>query len=112
MTNSEFALEKTSNATSRSGHTVERAAKLSAAKVDNEVIALQLSLNSINGNQYSADEIPTLVKVYEDAKSRPGITTEQYDALINDQMTFNQQQAVSSYQRAMEAIFQNAGDVL
>lgn len=112
MTKPDVTLEKTANATTRSGHTVERAAKLSAANVAHEVIALQLSLNSTTGNQYTASEIPTLVKVYEDSKSRPGITTAQFNALVEDQISSDQARASETYRKAMDAILAKADDVL
>ena len=78
-------LELTATATSRAGHTVERVGKMDEAEVDHEVIALQLTKNSKKGNQYEADEIPTLVKVYQDNQSAVGVTAAQTRALIRDQ---------------------------
>lgn len=78
-------LDPTTNATSRAGHTVERVGKMDEGNVDHEVIALQLTKNSKHDNQYSADEIPTLVKVYQDNLSTVGITAAQARALIRDQ---------------------------
>lgn len=104
MAKPDVTLEKTANATKRSGHTVERAAKLSAANVPNEVIALQLSLNSMTGNQYTASEIPTLVKVYKDSKTRPGITTAQFDALVEDQAASDQARTSEIYRKIKDAL--------
>lgn len=78
-------LDPTTTATTRAGHTVERVGKMDEGEVDHEVIALQLTKNSKRDNQYSADEIPTLIKLYQDTQSTVGITAAQSRALIRDQ---------------------------
>ncbi|WP_208647510.1 hypothetical protein [Pseudomonas kribbensis] len=86
-------LDLTSTPTSRAGHTIERVGKMDEAEVDHEVIALQLTKNSRKGNQYEADEIPTLVKVYQDTHSAVGVTSAQTRALIRDQQVESGQES-------------------
>lgn len=81
----EDILEKAHSPSSRSGHTVERVAKMDAAGVDHEVIALQLTKNSRYGNSYEPSEVPTLLKVHEDNVTAVGITAAQARQLIRDQ---------------------------
>lgn len=85
-------LEKTHNATERTGHTVERAAKLAAAGVPHKVIALQLSEGSSTGTKYKSSEIPTLVKIHQDNTRKVNINKDQYKALLKDQQMENARQ--------------------
>lgn len=77
-------IEKTSTTTSRIGHTVERAVRMHDAGVSHRTIAAQLSDNSANHLEYTAAEIPTLVKLGLDCRTKVGITASQAQALIKD----------------------------
>lgn len=78
-------LDKVSTSTSRAGITIERAGKMHDKDVDKDVIALQLSKNSKNGNVYTEVHVDALVMIYEDTKTKVGITKTQATALIEDQ---------------------------
>lgn len=80
-------MEKASTASSRAGNVVKRVAKLSEAKVDKEVIALQMTKNSKNGHHYSPEFVESLCHLYEDSKSNKSVLSEkQTTALIDDQV--------------------------
>jgi len=74
-------LDKVSTSTSRTGITIERVGKM----YDKDVIALQLSKNSKNGNVYTEVHVDALLMIYEDTKTKVGITKSQATALIEDQ---------------------------
>ena len=78
-------LDKVSTSTSRSGTTIERIGKMHTKRVDKDVIALQLSKNSKNGNVYAEVHVDALLMIYEDTKTKVGITKSQATALIEDQ---------------------------
>ncbi|WP_391529455.1 hypothetical protein [Photorhabdus akhurstii] len=78
-------IEKVVTPASRAGSTVERVGKMVDAKVDPEVIALQMTKNSSNENIYTEDDVKTCHKIYNDSKTKVVITAEQTRALINDQ---------------------------
>lgn len=78
-------LDKASNPTSRAGHTVERAAKLTREGVDPEVTALQMTKNSANNQTYTANDVNAFAKLYTDTETKVGITAKQTRALIKDQ---------------------------
>ena len=79
-------LDKVSGPTQRSGHAAERAAKMCAGKVRPEVTALQFTINSANGYQYTPEFIVGLSHLFKDCKTRTPITARQATALINDQI--------------------------
>jgi hypothetical protein len=79
------SIDKTSGPRKRAGHTLERIAKASASRVGDDVLALLLTGNSWRGHSYSAEEIPTLVKVYDDCGSGVGLTKVQVESLIGIQ---------------------------
>jgi len=78
-------LDKASSAGSRAGTTVERVAKMRKAKVDPEVIALQMTKNSAKGQNYTTDDIKAYAKLYKDTETRVPITKAQTTAIIEDQ---------------------------
>ena len=78
-------LEKVSSPASRAGNTVERVGKMLDEGVSPSVIALQMTENSPNGNQYSKSDVLAYGKVYEDAKTKGVVTAAQSRALIQDQ---------------------------
>jgi hypothetical protein len=77
-------LEKVSSPASRAGSTVERVGKMMEAGVDPEVIALQMTKNSSNGNVYTSSDVDAYGMLYQDAKTRAFITAKQTTALISD----------------------------
>lgn len=79
------AFEKVQSPASRAGHSIERVAKLSKARVDPEVIALQMTKNSKIGQVYTKDDILTLNKLYNDCETKVAITSAQTSALMDDQ---------------------------
>lgn len=79
------AYDQLSNPTSRAGVTVKRVSQLVMNDVDKEVIALQLNKNSSTGNIYTPEQIQGIAQVFEDCRTRPGITKTQANALIKDQ---------------------------
>lgn len=68
----------------RAGNTVERVGKMVEAGVCPEAIAAQMTYNSKTGTNYTAKDVDTLAKVYEDCKSKVLITAEQAEALRGD----------------------------
>lgn len=76
--------EKVASPASRAGSTVERVGKMSEAGVDRDVIALQLSKNSPNGNTYTVAHVDAYSMLYQDAKTKVVITAAQATALIGD----------------------------
>lgn len=68
----------------RAGNTVERAGKMHEQEVCLEAIAAQMSHNSKNKIKYNVADVVTLIKVYEDCKSRVLITSTQARSLIDD----------------------------
>ncbi|MBL7237999.1 MAG: hypothetical protein JJK57_15770 [Komagataeibacter hansenii] len=78
-------IEKVSSPASRAGSTVERVGRMLEAQVSPEVIALQMTKNSANGNKYTVSDINSYGSLYKDAKKRSPITAAQTRALIKDQ---------------------------
>lgn len=68
----------------RAGNTVERVGKMVEKDVCQEAIAAQMSHNSKTRTKYTARDVETLAKVYEDCKSKVLISKEQADALRGD----------------------------
>lgn len=83
------AYDQLSNPTSRAGVTVKRVSQLVSNGVSKEVIALQIQKNSQVGNNYTPEQIQGLAQIFEDCKTRPGITKTQANALIKDQNNHN-----------------------
>lgn len=54
------------------------------AGVDDDVIALQMSKQSANNNTYTKQDVQTLGKLYQDAKTKVVVTSKQASALIED----------------------------
>ena len=82
-------IDKVSNPTSRAGHVVERAAKMTRGGVDKDVTALQMTKNSPNNQKYTTQDVETLTKLYKDSETKVVITAEQHRVLINDQQENN-----------------------
>lgn len=78
-------LEKVSSPASRSGSVVERAAKMTKEGVDKDVIALQMTKNSPNGQTYTAEDVDAYAKLHKDSTTKVVITAKQTRALIKDQ---------------------------
>ncbi|NVH51088.1 hypothetical protein HU985_09280 [Photobacterium damselae subsp. damselae] len=78
-------IEKVSSPASRAGSVVERAGRLLEENVDPEVVALQMTKNSPNKHNYTADGVQVLGQVYQDAKTKVVLTSEQTRGLIKDQ---------------------------
>jgi hypothetical protein len=70
-------LESVRSTKSRAGDVVERGGKMLEAKVPPAEVAEYMTMNSTNGNTYSAAEMPTVSKIYQDSKSKPLITKAQ-----------------------------------
>ena len=83
----ELQIEKTQSPASRSGHTVERVAKMVRANVDKEVIALQMTKTSHHKQKYTTQDIASYSKLYKDAETNVVITAEQTERLIKDQQS-------------------------
>lgn len=79
------SIEKVASPASRAGSTVERAGRMLEEGVSPAVIALQMTENSPNSQNYSVDDVNTLGKVYNDSKTKVVLTAKQTRALINDQ---------------------------
>lgn len=77
-------LEKVASPASRSGSTVERVGKLLDANVPPNVIALLMTENSPNSQQYTTQDIKSFGKLYADSKTKVCITAKQTRALINE----------------------------
>lgn len=82
--------ELTSTQTSRTGHVAARVASLVANNVDHEVMALQITKNCQKNNPdtpitFTADEMPTIAKLYAVNKTRSALTKQQTGALIREQ---------------------------
>jgi hypothetical protein len=79
------AIDKVSGPTSRAGHCVDRVSKLDNNGVQKSVIAAQLTANSPNKQQYTVQDVDTLLKLAKDVKTKVVITAKQYTALSNDE---------------------------
>lgn len=77
-------LDKISSPASRSGSTVERAAKMARSGVARTAIAAQLSSGSATGHQYTTAEVDTMVVVYADCETKSPLTKAATMALIED----------------------------
>ena len=71
--------------TTKAGGVVNRVASLDKAGIDHEVIALQMTKKSARGNKYEKEEIRTLVKLYEDCKTRVPLSAKSARTLVKDQ---------------------------
>ncbi|ELW8194780.1 MULTISPECIES: hypothetical protein [Enterobacteriaceae] len=77
----------TSDQTSRTGHSAKRVASQLANNVDPEVVALQITKNSLKNNPddpqtFTGEEVVTVAKFYAANRSRPVLTRKQSNALI------------------------------
>lgn len=77
----------TSTQTSRTGHTAARITSALDNGVDPEVLALQITKNSLKNNPtspvtFTATEMHTIAKLHAANKSRPALTRHQTGALI------------------------------
>ncbi|RLL20119.1 hypothetical protein [Acinetobacter chengduensis] len=86
------SIEAIMPATTKAGGVVNRVASLHKAGVDHEVIALHMTKNSARGNKYEKEEIPTLVKIYEDCKTRVPLSAKSARKLVQDQEKNGSQQ--------------------
>lgn len=77
--------EKVSSPRTRAGAAVERAGKMYAEGVDEEVIALQMTKNSAKGHRYTPEFVHGLTNMFEDSQTSVLITSKQARALIADQ---------------------------
>ena len=85
------SIEAIMPATVKAGSVVNRVAALDKAGVDREVITLQMTKNSARGHTYEKEEIPTLLKLYEDCKTRVPLSAKSARALVKDQKNGSQQ---------------------
>ncbi len=84
-------IQKTSNATSRSGHATQRVAYLCEMDVDREVTALQMTKTSPNGFKYTESDVESYEKLYQDSKSGTVLSAQQTLALATDQKKVNEE---------------------
>ena len=70
-------LESVRSTKSRAGDVVERGGKMLESKVPPAEVAEYMTMNSTNGHTYSPAEMPTVMKIYQDSKSKPLITKAQ-----------------------------------
>ena len=80
----------TSTQTSRTGHVAARVVAARDNNVDDKVLALQLSLNSLKNNPenpvtFTAREMATIAKLFKANKTRSAFTKQQAGALIRGQ---------------------------
>jgi len=80
----------TSDQTSRTGHAAARVASSLANKVDPEVIALQMTKNSLKSNPenpitFTAEDMHVIAKFHAANKTRSALTKGQTGALIREQ---------------------------
>jgi hypothetical protein len=78
-------IEKISSPASRAGSAINRVGKMLEAGVTPTVIALQMTVNSPKGKQYTVAKVLAYGDLYEDAKTKAPITSAQSRALIEDQ---------------------------
>lgn len=78
-------IEKVSSPASRAGSTINRVGEMLEADVSPEVIALQMTINSPKGKQYTIDKVLAYKDLYEDAQTKAPITAAQARSLIKDQ---------------------------
>lgn len=78
-------IEKVSSPASRAGNTVERVGKMLDDGVSSKVIALQMTENSFNSQEYTEEDVAACGKVYKDAKTRVLVTAKQARGLSRDQ---------------------------
>ena len=77
-------LEKTHSPTKRAGHTIERAGKLLEAGISPRTVASHLSETSTNGHVYSEQGVKEMGYLWQDSKTRVGISVSAYDAYAED----------------------------
>ncbi|MEL7936423.1 hypothetical protein [Pseudomonas delhiensis] len=77
-------LEKTHSPTTRAGHTIERAGKLLEAGISPRVVATHLTDTSANGHVYSEQGVKEMGYLWQDSKTRVGISVSAYDAFTED----------------------------
>ncbi|MGQ8820775.1 hypothetical protein [Bibersteinia trehalosi] len=82
-------IDKVSSPAFRAGHTVERVGKMLEAGVSPRTIATQMSDNSTNEIAYTEQDILAFGNLYQDAKTKVVVTSEQARALIADQLENN-----------------------
>ena len=68
-------IEKASSPSSRAGLVIGRVGSAIEDNVDAEVIALQMTKNSVNNNTYSEGEVLSFNKLYLDSKGRQSVFT-------------------------------------
>lgn len=78
-------IQKVATPASRAGASVERVGRMIKAGVAPEVIALQMTMNSPKGVNYTPDKIVAYGELYEDSKTKAPITAKQTRSLIEDQ---------------------------
>ena len=82
-------IEKVSSPASRSGSAIERVGKMLEADVSPNVIALQMTENSPNDHKYTTQDISAFGNLYQDSKTKVGITAKQTKGLITDNQSFD-----------------------
>ncbi|AZL83326.1 hypothetical protein EIJ81_00210 (plasmid) [Aliivibrio salmonicida] len=73
-----------SNATTRSGHVLNRVHNLDQAGIDRNVIAVLMTSKSKNNFEYTETDIDAYAKLYIDCKSRVPLTAKAARAINKD----------------------------
>lgn len=82
-------VQKLHSTATRTGVVASRAAKLTKAGVHPRVTALQMTLNSPNGHEYTPDFVTQLVALHQDCASRVPLTDATTKGLLADQATID-----------------------
>lgn len=78
-------LDKVSSPASRAGSTIERVGKMLERNVSPRAIAIQLTDNNSNGNVYTEQGVVQMGQLYQDCKTKVGVTKDQTTGLMEDQ---------------------------
>lgn len=86
------SIEAIMPATTKAGGVVNRVASLDKAGVDLGGRRIIKKKSSARGKKYEKEEIPTLVKIYEDCKTRVPLSAKSARKLVQDQEKYGSQQ--------------------
>lgn len=81
-------LDKMSSPKTRAGASIQRIYEMNQAGLSNKIAALLMEQNSANKFKYTPREVETIVKVYEDCKTKVLVTKAQAKVIIKDCNTY------------------------
>lgn len=81
-------LDEMSTSKSRAGASVQRIYEMSQSGLSDKIAALLMEENSANNFKYTPREVKTIVKLYEDCKTKVLVTKAQANVIIKDCKTY------------------------